>query len=115
MAITLTTANVHPEFPALAMGNARARLVTVTYSGTYAQGGDSITPGSVGFSEILAIFPSPVGESLGANRSEVAQYNSATGKLVLYFGDATVANTMTEVAAGVTLTGFKVTLLIFGI
>lgn len=115
MAITLTIANAHPELPALSMGNARARLVNVTWSGTYVQGGDALTPASVGLSEIFAVFPVAQAESLGANRTETVQFNPTTGKLAVYFGDATVANTMTEVAAAVTLTGLKASVLIFGI
>lgn len=70
----------------------------LTFSGTYATGGETLTPGELGLAAVKLVQC----EDVRATATTVvpAQYNVATGKVQI-FDDAGV-----EVANGVSLTGF---------
>lgn len=119
MAITLTKSVTRSDQPVMQVPGMKVQLLRITYSGTYATGGDALTAADFGVSSLTAIqavFVDAVGESLGANKTCLAQWNTATSKVVVYGEDGTGASAglpLVEMANGATLTGLVVNLLVF--
>jgi hypothetical protein len=117
VAVTLAIANAHPEVPALTFGNVRARLVTVTYTGTYATGGDAFTPAMVGLSTFAAVIPTAQFVAASSLSGVVPQYDYANQKLALYGEDGTGASVglpLAQLAAATTLTNLVLVVLCIG-
>lgn len=56
MALTIDT-ELHPQVPSIAIGQLKAKLVSVTFDSSYALGGESFTPALVGMSEFVLVMP----------------------------------------------------------
>lgn len=77
----------------------------LTFSGTYATGGETLTPANFGLAAIKSVDATVSSMSTAAN---VATYLSSTGKLRL------VVPAGTEVANGASLTGVTVSVRVLG-
>ena len=69
------------------------RTIDYTGSSSYDAGGFPIAAVDFGFTTLLAVLPQPISGGFGA------QYNMATGKLMLFRVGAAVATPMLEVVA----------------
>lgn len=87
MALTIT--NAHPQYPALSLGNVKARAVKVTFDSSYPTGGESFTPADLGLSEFIQLQITPRGE--GANKGTVAQFDYTNKKILLFVEEAVAA------------------------
>ena len=79
------------------IGNKKMYLMDVTFTGSYATGGEAITPASVGMKRILQVTGS-VTEASGQTTAWVPHWDAANSKLKL-FGAGTGATGLTEHAA----------------
>lgn len=113
MAIAIS--NVHPQFPQLSLGNVEAKLVKLTYSGTYATGGDSLTPALLGMSQILAVQLLP-DAATAAIAGFTFQYNYSTQKVMAFDEGAVADAPLTELNnASADLAGGVVRALVIGV
>lgn len=82
-----------------------AVYATLTFSGTYATGGETLVPASLGLTTIKDVVATVSSMSTAAN---VASFLASSGKLRL------VAPAGTEVANGASLTGVTATVRVLG-
>lgn len=112
MAATVTISN--KQFQAVSIGGLRARIVDVAFAASdYPTAGYSITPNSVGLSEILGVSVLGVNESAQTVCPTII-YNVSTKKLQA-FGAAGGATGLTEIANNGDISLTKVRLLVFGV
>jgi hypothetical protein len=117
VAATLAIANAHPDAPALTFGNVRGRIVTVTYTGTYATGGDSFTPAMVGLSTFVAVLPIARFIAAAGLSGVLAQYDYTNSKLALWGEDGTGVSAglpLAQLASGAAVTGLILDVLVLG-
>lgn len=79
------------------IGNKKVRMADVTFSGSYATGGETITPSSVGMRRIMNVVGS-VTEAAGQTTAWAPHWDAANTKLKL-FGATAGATGLTEHAA----------------
>jgi hypothetical protein len=79
------------------IGNKKMRLADVTFTGSYATGGETITPGDLGMRRIINVVGS-VTEAAGQTSAWVPHWDAANKKLKL-FGAVAGATGLTEHAA----------------
>jgi hypothetical protein len=80
------------------IGNKKVRMADVTFTGSYATGGEAITPASVGMKRIMNIPGGLVTEAAGQTTAWSPHWDVVNGKLKL-FGAAVGTTGMTEHAA----------------
>lgn len=118
MAITVSNTNyspMHPQFPAIEVGNVRARIgnITLGAGSTYATGGFALPAGVFGFSEI---FTAQVAfRPTGAGAGRIATFNPATRVVVAYEDGATVTGALDEVPNATDLTGAVLDVMVWGV
>ena len=79
------------------IGNKKVRMADVTFTGSYATGGEAITPGSVGMKRIMNVLGN-VTEAAGQTTNWQIHWDAANAKLKM-FGAAVGATGSTEHAA----------------
>ena len=84
------------------------KYVTITFSGTYATGGEAVTAGEFGLQVIESIQPNVAVDTAGTTVYQT-RYAAATGKIQLY-----VAAAGAEFANGASLTGVTMTARVVG-
>lgn len=95
-------------------GRLRVRLATITFDGSYATGGEAITPGQFSLHEFVQVHASA--RPTGAAAKRVVQWDPAAKTLVVLQGDnaAAAAGPLVEVPAAADLSTLVVDVLVIG-
>lgn len=108
--MALTIADAHPQHPRLSLGRVAGRAAVITFDSSYPTGGESLTAGALGFSEVFFVLPSPRASGY------VVQYNKSTAKLQVYVEEAVAAGgPLVEVADTTNLATLVVDLFVIGV
>lgn len=110
--MALTLAMVHPEYPEVCIGGLRGKLLKVTFDNSYASGGESLTPASVGLSEIMFVIPQPDANAL---EGYVVQYDYTAQTLMAFVEESAAAGGPLLEAGAVDLSTLVVRVLVLGI
>lgn len=108
--MALTIADAHPQHPRLSLGRVAGRAAKITFDSSYPTGGESLTAGELGFSELFFVLPSPRASGY------VVQYDYANGTLKVYVEEAVAAGgPLVEVANATDLSALVVDVLVIGV
>ena len=116
--LTIATSSGGAEFPKGVPGNLQYRIVEVTFSDSYATGGEALTATLLGWDKIEFVSIGNVEDASGTDYAYFALYDYSNSKIKVYNNDASESSTdlqtTIEVANAADLSNVTARIMVYG-